>query len=150
MKLFLFICFLLASLNTNAALNKWVDAEGKIHYSDSRPTDTKVQTLRSSAPPESNAAASSAYAPQSLAEREVEWKKSRKEKEKADKKAAVDKENVEIKQKNCTSARSNLAGLENSQRLVSYNEKGERTFVDEAGRAQRIDEARKAVSNYCN
>lgn len=150
MKLFLFICLLFASLNTYAALNKWVDAEGKVHYSDSRPIDAKVQTLRSSVAPESIAPTSSTYAPKTLAEREVEWKKSQQAKEKADKKAADDKKNNDIKQKNCVSARSNLAGLEHTQRLVTYNEKGERTYVDEAGRNQQLEEARKAISTFCN
>jgi hypothetical protein len=150
MKLLLFICFLLTSLNANAALNKWVDAEGKVHYSDSRPEDIKVQTLRSSVAPDSAASASSAYAPKTLAEREGEWKKSQKEKVEADKKAAIDQQNIAIKQKNCSGARSNLAVLENSQRMVTYNEKGEKSFLDESARQQQITEAQKAISSYCN
>jgi hypothetical protein len=150
MKLYLFICILLASFNASAALNKWVDADGKVHYSDSRPEDVKVQTLRTSVAPDSAASASSAYAPKTLAEREVEWKKSQNEKVEADKKAAIDKENVAIKQKNCSGARSNLAALENSQRMVTYNEKGEKSFLDESARQQQKEEARKAISSYCN
>ena len=150
MKYCLAICLLLTSINTYAALNKWVDADGKVHYSDSAPVDVKVKKLRGSTAPDTSAPASGVSAQKSVAEREAEWKKSQKSKDEAEKKAALEKENVAIKQKNCDGARGNLAAYENSPRMVQYDAKGERTYLDEAGRAQEIEAARKAVSTNCN
>lgn len=150
MKHCLAICMLLTSISTHAALNKWVDADGKIHYSDSVPADVKVKKLRSFTAPDASAPASGVPAQKSLAEREADWKKSQNSKDEAEKKAALEKENASIKQKNCEGARGNLAAYENSPRMVQYDAKGERTYLDDTARAQKIDEARKAVSTYCN
>ena len=150
MKYCLAICLLLTSISSHAALNKWVDADGKVHYSDTAPADVKAKKLRSSAAPDAITAVSGIAAPKSLAEREAEWKKSQKSKEEATQKADQEKEAASIKQKNCETARSNLATLENSPAIVTYNEKGERIYMDDSSRKQGIEESRKAVSSYCN
>jgi len=150
MKYSLAIYLLLTSITSHAALNKWVDTDGKVHYSDTAPSDVKVKTLRSSAAPDAITPVSGVAAPKSLAEREAEWKKSQKNKEEAIQKAAQEQEAALVKQKNCESARSNLAGYENSRAIVKYDSKGERTFLDDASRKQNIDEARKVVSSFCN
>ena len=144
------ILLLLSSLSTQAALNKWVDADGKVHYSDSTPSDVTVKKIRSSSAPDPIAPASGVSTPKTLAEREAEWKKSQLSKADAEQKAAQKKEEENIKQKNCESSRSNLAGLQNSPNLVRYNEKGERSYLDESARAQRIEETQKAIKIYCN
>jgi hypothetical protein len=144
------ICLLLTSMTSHAALNKWVDADGKVHYSDSAPTDVKAKTLRSSSAPDAIAPASSVSAPKTLAEREADWKKSQKTKEEAAQKAEQEKEAALVKQKNCESARSNLAGYENSRAIVKYDANGERSYLDEAARNKTIEDARKTVSTYCN
>jgi hypothetical protein len=144
------IFLLLISCNSHAALNKWVDANGKVHYSDTPPADAKVKILRSSAAPDAITTNSEAAAPKTLAEREAEWKKSQKLKEEAEQKASQEKEAASERQKNCENARSNLTILENSPAIATYNDNGERTFMDDVSRKQRTDEARKAVSSYCN
>ena len=64
------------------ALNKWVDADGKVHYSDIVPPEVSTQTVRNIAGKgQENAPAS--FTPKSLAEREAELKKSKQEKEEA-------------------------------------------------------------------
>lgn len=150
MKHSLAIVLLLTSISSHAALNKWVDADGKVHYSDTAPADVEVKTLRRSAAPDAITPVSGAAAPKSLAEREAEWKKSQKTKEEATQKAAQEQEAASVKQKNCESARNNLATLENSPAIVTYNDKGERAFMDDAARKQNIDEVRKAISSFCN
>jgi len=150
MKYSLAIYLLLTSITSHAALNKWVDADGKVHYSDTAPADVKVKTLRSSAAPDAITPVSGVAAPKSLAEREAEWKKSQKSKVEAAQKAAQEQEAALVKQKNCESARNNLSTYENSPAIVMYNEKGERAFMDDTARKQNIDEARKAVSSFCN
>lgn len=144
------ICLFLTSMTSHAALNKWVDADGKVHYSDSAPTDVKVKTLRSSSAPDAITSVSSVSAPKTLAERDADWKKSQKAKEEVAQKAEQEKEAALVKQKNCESARSNLAGYENSRAIVKYDANGERSFLDDAARNKTIEDARKTVSTYCN
>ncbi len=150
MKSVLLVFLLLGSIHSHAALNKWVDAEGKVHYSDSAPPDVKVKKLRSAEEPDSISSASAVSAPKSLAERDAEWKKSQQSKAEAEQKAAQAKEADSIKQKNCEAARSNLATLESSPALVTYNTSGERIYLDDTARAQRIEDARQAIKNNCN
>lgn len=150
MKHGLAIFLLLTSINSHAALNKWVDADGNVHYSDTAPPDVKVEKLRGSAAPGTATAVSGVAAQKTLAEREAEWKKSQKSKEEAAQKAAREQEAALVKQKNCEIARNNLTTLENSPAIVTYNEKGERTVMDDASRKQNTAEARKSVSSFCN
>ena len=150
MKYSLAILLLLSSLSSHAALNKWIDADGKVHYSDTTPTDVTVKKIRGSSAPDPITPVSGVSAPKTLAEREAEWKKSQQSKAEAEQKATQKKEEENLKQKNCESSRSNLAGLQNSQIIVKYNEKGERSYLDESARAQRIEETQKAVKNFCN
>lgn len=150
MKHSLALSLLLISMSSHAGINKWIDAEGKVHYSDMAPADIKATTIRSAAPvPDTPTSTSGVAAPKTLAEREAEWQKSQKAKEETAQKEAKAQETASIKQKNCENARSNLTTLENSPVLASYNEKGERTLVDDDTRRQRTEEARQAISTYC-
>lgn len=151
MKHCLAICLLLTSFNSYAALHKWVDSEGKVHYSDSvAPPNVKSQTLRQSAPAETNTNTNTAApAPKSLADLEADQRRAEKEKSEAAQKAAQEQEEAKNRKKYCDDARSHLAGLENSPRLVVYDAQGERTYLDDDARQQRIEEARKAISSNC-
>jgi hypothetical protein len=149
MKRLLPLCLLITSLNASASLNKWVDAEGKVHYSDTVPADATITKVRSSTAPDPSPPINGVATPKSIAEQEADWKKNKQSKEEAAKKAEQDKEATAIKQKNCEGARTNLATYENSPLIVSYNPQGERFYLDDAARKQKVDEAKKAVATYC-
>lgn len=151
MKHCLAICLLLASFSSHAALHKWVDNEGHVHYSDTAaPPDVKSQTLRQSSTAEPVTSSDTVAAPKTEAEREADTRRAQKEKSEAEQKAAREQEEALNKQKNCESARSNLATLENSPRLVIYDAQGERSYLDDEARQQRIEEARKIINSSCN
>ena len=148
MKHYLPICLLLLSFSAHGALTKWVDADGKVHYSDEPPPpNAKAKTL---ATPSVAAPASGVPTEKSVIEREAEWRKAQKVKEEAEQKAAKRQEESLAKQKNCEAASSNLKALENSPNIVTYNSKGEGSYMDESTRQKNIEEARKQVSSYCN
>ena len=149
MRFTLLVCLMFASFTSYAGLNKWVDAEGKVHYSDTPPTDAKSNKLRTYTAPDAAASGTGEPASKTLAEKEADWKKSQKSKEEAEKNAANEKENAAIKQKNCESSRQNLATLENSPSIVTYDAKGERSFMDDESRKRSTADARKAVSEFC-
>lgn len=151
MKHCLALCLLLTSFSSHAALHKWVDSEGHVHYSDTAaPSDVKSQTLRQSSVVEPVIRSDAVAAPKTEAEREADIKRAQKEKSEAQQKVAREQEEALNKKKNCESARSNMATLENSPRLVIYDAQGERSYLDDEARQQRIEEARKIINSSCN
>lgn len=145
MKRCLPIFLLLLSVSAHGALNKWVDAEGNVHYSDEPPPpNVKAQTLTT--PP----AASGEPVQKTIAEREAERKKAQKAKEDAAQKSAQQQENALIKQKNCAGVQANLKTFESNAPLSTYNNKGESINMDDSTRQQKIEEARKQISIYCD
>jgi hypothetical protein len=146
---FAVITLALISFNAHAGLNKWVDADGKVHYSDTPPPEVTTQTVRNIAGKGQPDAAAS-FSPKSVAEREADMKKAKKSKEEEAQKKAQQDAAVETKKNNCISARGNARTLEESARIVTYDANGDRTYLDDSARAQRLEEARKAISDYCN
>jgi Domain of unknown function (DUF4124) len=143
------IALALCSLNVHAGLNKWVDAEGKVHYSDTPPPEVKTEAVRNISG-KGQVEAPASYSQKSIAEREADFKKSKLEKEEtAQKKSQQDAEKA-IRKSNCESARHNARAIEEGARITSYDEKGERTYLEDSARAQRLEEARKAIAENCN
>jgi hypothetical protein len=136
-------------MTAHAGLNKWVDENGKMHYSDSPPANTKVESVRNVAGKgqESTAADPS---PKNYVQREAELKKARLEKREATEKAKQENTQNEERKQNCALARENIRALESGVRLTTYDENGERRFMDDAEHAQRLNNAREAVRNNCD
>ena len=138
------ICF-----SAHAGLNKWVDADGKVHYSDTPPPDVTTQSVRNIAGKEQTDAPVG-DSPKSYIEREAEYKKAKQEKTDATQKMAREQANIEARKNNCAAARENARVLEAGTRVVTYDANGERTYLDDDARAQRLEEAQKAISSNCD
>ena len=140
------LLFSLFSFNALGEVNKWVDDNNQTHYSDqSAPANVKATPLNIPA-----VSASDIPAQQTVAEREADYRKVQKVKGEAEKKEAKTQEDARAKQKYCEDARSSLKTLENTTRISTYDSKGERSYLDDAARNQRIEEARKGISANCN
>jgi len=156
MKNFLLILLTLTSASSFAGLNKWVDANGKVHYSDQPPpANVKATVLRSAsgatAPAATGDAAASSVpaAPKTIAEREAELKKAQQaKKEAADMAAQKQAEAAAIKE-NCIAARKSLSILQEGMRMVEIDDKGERFYLNDEQRQQRIARAQQDISTYC-
>lgn len=144
-----FISLAFFSFCAQAALNKWVDAQGNVHYSDEVPQNVKTQRVPNIAGT-GQPAAPATYSSKSYAEREAELKKSKQEKTEADEKAAQQAAQAETKKYNCTAAQQNLRALEEGARVFNYDANGEKVYLDDSAREQRLSEARKAASDHCN
>ncbi len=143
------LLFGLLSFNAHSEVKRWVDDNNQVHYSDQPPpANTKVTPLITTAKPAT--AASAVSAPKSLAERDAEYKKAKKAKEDAAQKTARQQEETQARQKFCADTRANLKILEDSPRIMDYDVNGERSFLNDAARQQRIEEARKSISTTCN
>jgi hypothetical protein len=150
MNKFLLVLLMLASASAFAGLNKWVDADGKVHYSDQPPPpNVKAQTLRT-AKPEAAAPASAPAAPKTVAEREAELRRAQQEKLEAGEKTAQEQARLEEQKANCETARRNLRSLQQGLRMMEVNEQGERVFVEDEQRQQRIEKAQQYINDHCN
>ncbi len=151
MKYCMAILLTLVSFNAAAGLTKWVDSQGVVHYTDEPPPpNVKAQTLNAPSTSTGIPAASGPAAPKTIYEQESELNKEKKAKEEAAQKAAKKQEEEAQKRQACEQARNQVAMLQNAPRVATYDAAGERTYLDDAQRQQRIDEAQAAVSKYCS
>jgi hypothetical protein len=146
---FAVITLVLISFNAHAGLNKWVDADGKVHYSDTPPPDVTTEKVRNIAG-KGQPDATVSFSPKSVAEREADMKKAQKSKEEEAQKKEQQDAVAATRKSNCEGARQNAHVLEEGMPILTYGPKGERVFLNDSARAQRLEEARKAVSSNCN
>jgi len=137
------------ALNARAELNKWVDENGVVHYSDTRPAGINADTVRN-VTSKDTAAAPAQDAPKNYVEREAELKQSLQEKQAANDKLAKEKAIQEERQRNCINAQESLRTLESGTRLSAYDANGERYYLDDAAREQRLRDAREAIQVNCD
>jgi hypothetical protein len=142
---------ILISANAFAAVNKWVDAQGRIHYSDQPPptSEVKAEALRSTSNTEGSAGTSAPAAPKTIAEREAELKKAQQAKQEAADKAAQKQAAEEIKKSNCAAAQQYLRSLQSGVRMMEVGPNGEQSIVTDEQRQQRLEKAQKDVSTHC-
>lgn len=156
MKNFLPLLLLLISAGSFAGLNKWVGADGKVIYSDQPPpANVEATVLRSTsgatapAAGEDVAASGVPAAPKTIAEREAELRKAQLERKEAADRAAQERADAETLRENCSAVRKNLSMLQEGMRMVEVDDKGERFYLDDAQRQQRIARAQMDISTYC-
>jgi hypothetical protein len=127
---------------------KWRDSSGRIQYSDIPPPPgaKDVQQLRKAPAPPASAAPSSA---KSIADRDAEFRKRLVEKKEAEEKQAKAAEDEQVRARNCTQAKGQLAALESGGRMVQLNAQGERIALDDAGRERAKQEAQEAIASWC-
>jgi hypothetical protein len=127
------------------ALYKWVDANGRVVYSDQPPTgDMKVETISGPPPP------SNPNAPAELANKQFESKKQQTEAAASAKKAVQQRADAEKRQDACREARAELRRLSADQVLLyTLNEKGEQVFMNDTERKRRRDAAETFVKGNC-
>jgi IS5 family transposase len=153
MRQLLVIAMMLAAATvSHAGITRWVDADGKVHFSDQPPPPTaksqKTLDIKSS-PAAAKTSADSKDGEKSLAEKELESRKRRVEAEENAAKQAKDQEEAKRKKENCTQARNQLQALQSGQRIARYDEKGERVFLEDSARPKAIEEAQRSVDSWC-
>ncbi|HYX65979.1 MAG TPA: DUF4124 domain-containing protein [Burkholderiales bacterium] len=130
----------LAASATAAPMYKCVDERGVTHYAD-KPTPGCANApvdIRAS-PPISGALAPSG---EDAAQQEADFRRRRMEREEAERLQRA--ERAELLSR-CTSLKQERAVLSSGRRLVQINEQGERVYLDDAVRAQRLAEVQAAL-----
>jgi len=157
MKNILLIFLMLVSDNVFSALIKWVDAEGRVHYSDVAPpsiANTKIlrstsKTSGAQSEDNSTTAASAPPAPKTIAEREAELKKAEQAKKDAADKSNKEQANAAAKKAYCDGLQQNLRALQEGIRMVEVDANGNRSFIEDDQRQQRIAKTQQDISANC-
>lgn len=150
----------LAPAVSEAEIYKWKDKNGVVRYSDiPPPSNVPHESLGKKASKEPTAVEApapaavpeGAPAPVQQTPEEVtpEAEAQRQEAEAAKKKAEAADEELKRKQENCTTARANLANMQQGGRVYKMNEKGEREYLGDADMAAGVEQAQAEVDKYC-
>lgn len=154
MKTLLLLLLIIASPNGYAALNKWVDSEGRVHYSDiPPPPEIKATKLHGTASEEvssgQNDASTENTDSQNIAQREAELKKAQQDKKAAQEKSAKDLAYTESLKESCTAARKNMMILKDGRRIAELDDKGETVFMEDDQRQKNIEKTEQDIAKYC-
>ena len=152
---------------TAGQLYKWTDANGRVQYSDTPPSNQPAQSLNkgsrpgtsySTAVPEADAAMNTKSAdpkateiktaPQTTADQEQAFRKRQAEKKEAEEKLAKAEADDKSRAADCQRAKEYLASLERG-RMVTANEKGEQEFYSDAKIASEKERTRKQMETLC-
>jgi len=145
------LLLLLLACSAHGGVYKWIDSSGEVHYGDQPPPSNKSQKLNIQTPAAGSQSGGDGKASpaKSMADKELDFRKRQVEKEEAQKKQEKDAALAKQKQENCAQARGNLRNLQEGGRIVKYNDKGEREYLDDAARQQAMSEAQKAADSWC-
>ena len=148
MRFLSYMVLLFGALTAQAGVYKWVDSEGKVHYSDKPNSGTKqVQTVTIKPTVNVNDSAAANAKLQELKQRQESDQIRKDVQQKTEKqKAAV--EDTERARK-CLEARSALQDLSFKGRLYRYNKDGEREWIGDDERDAKQKEFQDYYNNNC-
>lgn len=152
MNKYLLLLLTLCASNVFAA-NKWIDDQGRVHYSD-QPAPARahaLSTLATSTPEVPAAAASGVSGVPATQKTDAnDPAKLAAAKKAAADKAAQDAATKAQNQANCLNARQNLANLKDGMRIAVIDPNtGERSYMDDTQRQQGVNSAQQQISQYC-
>ncbi|MDJ0653931.1 MAG: DUF4124 domain-containing protein [Xanthomonadales bacterium] len=146
------LLLLAASASAAQELYRWVDEEGNVHFSDRPPAeaaaDVSELTIDADISPERQAEAEARLkANQELLEntRNSNAEAAQSRQEERTKSRQADRQ----RQTRCELARFNLRTLQEVGPVYSVNEAGERVYVEDDDRANKINQARRLVQQAC-
>lgn len=128
--LFTLACLLITGSALAAPIYKWRDAEGRVHYEDTRPAQGDVKVI---SPPEVYRGESTepASTPAPTAAQ------------------AVTQGDAGERERKCAESREALAQGEDAERMYTLDAQGNRTYLSAADIAAHVAKLREAVENWC-
>jgi hypothetical protein len=134
-----------------AVLYKWVDANGRVSYSDQPPPgNVKAEIVGAAAPVPATGTASAPDAVREMANQELELKKRQAQRTADQKKAEKARADAAQQQQACTQARAEIKIYEADELILSrINEKGEPVYLDEAMRIKERERLGAQIRQFC-
>lgn len=160
----LFAIAMLGAAAAQAQVNKCVDSNGKVFYSQNPcPPSMKRETMsRGGIPPASAVTPAPGAAdkagkgdaakggPKTPADQEQDFRKRQQDEAKAAKEADKKTAEAQAKEANCRNARQRLTQYEIGGRISQINDKGERYYMEDAQIEAEKARARADVAQACN
>lgn len=151
---------LFVALPASAQMYKWVDSDGKVHYSD-KPPPSNIKTEKLRAPGRASAPAASEgkggiqkdgakAGPKTAAEQEQAFRKRQLDAAKAQEDEGKKQAQARDRAENCKRAKAAVANLQVGGRQMRIDEKGEHVFLDDQQIAQETARARQEAAAACN
>jgi len=139
------LALLALSASVAAAMYKWVDANGRVVYSDQPPPgNVKSEVVRPPPPPVNPNAA------RELVDQEVANQQRDKKRAEEAKAAETARQASERRREACVNALGLLRALqEKSETIYRYNEKGERVIFSDDMRREEFERQQKNVRENC-
>jgi hypothetical protein len=137
---------LIAGAPASAATYKWTDANGRVIYSDQRPTGNfKVEAIDAPPPP------ANPNAVKELANKEAEIKQQKLLRAEEEGKAAKARVEANLNREQCERVRGQIITLGQSSQLVIYttDAQGQRTAMDDAARLRERQRLEAWVRDSC-
>jgi hypothetical protein len=138
---------LTSGLAAAAKVYKWSDEDGSIHYSQEPPAEKAEEINVKSTQPVSTIP--NRKPPEPASNRDNGEKTDKESKDTAAKNAEIEKQNEEIRKKNCKLANQQFMTINQGGRMYEVDEKGERHYWDDATRAAKLTEAQKSIEQWC-
>jgi hypothetical protein len=139
------LLLLLISTTLFAETYRWVNEDGVVTYSQTPPPEVKSEVVKTYSAPSSDATAAKQRLQklrQDLADREEDRSLKKAEQQEL-------KENQQIREKNCATAKSNLQTLISLDNRL-YKVGDEYIRLTEPQKQERIKKAQKQIEEYCN
>jgi hypothetical protein len=111
-----------------------------------RPVQAEAAPAAATASP-SPAGAADKASPPTLAERDADFRKRAAQREADEKKAAQEASRKAASTENCEIARASARALDSGMRISHVDAKGEKAFLTDEERAQRLERARKVLQS---
>jgi len=151
------LALLLGAGSAIAQMYRWVDANGKVHYSNTPPPGAKTSVIKGppaggAAPADPAPAAGSKDAkkgPLTPAEQEQEYRKRQAAAGKSAEKAEAERRAKAERNEACERTKEYLGTLQSGQRIARTDAKGERYYMEEAQVAQEIAKAQQSMQQAC-
>jgi type IV secretory pathway VirB10-like protein len=142
---------LLAAGPAAAVLYKWIDANGRVSYSDQPPPgNVKAEIVGGAPPPPTAATATAPDAVREMANQELELKKRQAQRVADQKKAEKLRADAAAQQQACTQARAEIKIYEADELVITrINEKGEPVYLDETMRAKERERLGAQIRQHC-
>ena len=134
----------LAAAPASAVLYKWVDANGRVSYSDQPPPGNVKSEIVSGAP-----VASNPDAVREMVNQDADLKKRDKQRVDDQKKVEKARSEAALQQQTCVEARGRLNIYSSDQLITRLNEKGEQVYLDETMKNKEREKLVVLVRERC-
>lgn len=139
------LLLMILAFGCQAAVYKWTDSQGRVHYTDTPPPRQTAQAVRTGKSHEAEAEASRKI----LADRLADSEQRRQQTREAEEKRRQAEEEARRKEDNCRRAREQLTRLQGSGNVARLDERGQPYILGDAERQAAISEARKRIGEFC-